>query len=146
VLVRTATDAVEALRQRRTRSLATRRRTVAVAGKKEDGKSYAHSAGVPKVLRRALAQVPANRPGSRRKRLPALRGMAHRLLNVAHLSHDPADRRWLAVLCPSCHAKKRHATTPGDDAPQSGQAAGPVVAERRDSMGTTPGKDLAFAI
>ena len=33
-------------------------------------------------------------------------GMAHRLLNVAHLSHDPADRRWLAVLlCPSCHAK-----------------------------------------
>ena len=78
---------------------------MAVAGKKEDGKSYAHSAGVPKVLRRALAQVPANRPGSRRKRLPALRGMAHRLLNVAHLSHDPADRRWLAVLCPSCHAK-----------------------------------------
>ena len=33
------------------------------------------------------------------------RGQAHRLLNVAHLSHDPADRRWLAVLCPSCHAK-----------------------------------------
>ena len=29
----------------------------------------------------------------------------HRLLNVAHLSHDPADRRSLAVLCPSCHSK-----------------------------------------
>ena len=29
----------------------------------------------------------------------------HRLLNVAHLSHDPADRSSLAVLCPSCHAK-----------------------------------------
>jgi hypothetical protein len=32
-------------------------------------------------------------------------GKAHRLLNVAHLSHDPADRRSLAVLCPSCHSK-----------------------------------------
>ena len=32
-------------------------------------------------------------------------GRTHRLLNVAHLSHDPADRRSLAVLCPSCHAK-----------------------------------------
>ncbi len=29
----------------------------------------------------------------------------HRLLNVAHLTHDPADRSSLAVLCPSCHAK-----------------------------------------
>ena len=32
-------------------------------------------------------------------------GKAHRLLNVAHLSHDPADHRSIAVLCPSCHAK-----------------------------------------
>src|ERR1700722_18984426 len=32
-------------------------------------------------------------------------GQAHRLLNVAHLSHAPADRRSLAVLCPSCHAR-----------------------------------------
>jgi len=29
----------------------------------------------------------------------------HRLLNVAHLSHDPADRVALTVLCPSCHSK-----------------------------------------
>ena len=29
----------------------------------------------------------------------------HRLLNVAHLTHDPADRNSLAVLCPSCHAR-----------------------------------------
>jgi len=29
----------------------------------------------------------------------------HRLLNVAHLSHDPTDQHFLAVLCPSCHAK-----------------------------------------
>jgi hypothetical protein len=29
----------------------------------------------------------------------------HRLLNVAHLSHDPADRTSIAVLCPSCHAR-----------------------------------------
>ncbi len=32
-------------------------------------------------------------------------GKAHRLLNVAHLSHDPADKQSLAVLCPSCHSK-----------------------------------------
>ena len=32
-------------------------------------------------------------------------GRAHRLLNLAHLSHDPADQRSLMVLCPSCHAK-----------------------------------------
>ena len=32
-------------------------------------------------------------------------GRAHRMLNVAHLSHDPADRKRIAVLCPSCHAR-----------------------------------------
>jgi len=32
-------------------------------------------------------------------------GKNHRMLNVAHLSHDPADRRFIAVLCPSCHSK-----------------------------------------
>ena len=32
-------------------------------------------------------------------------GRPHRLLNVAHLSHDPADRRFLAVLCPRCHSR-----------------------------------------
>jgi 5-methylcytosine-specific restriction endonuclease McrA len=29
----------------------------------------------------------------------------HRLLNVVHVSHDPADRASLTVLCPSCHSK-----------------------------------------
>jgi len=29
----------------------------------------------------------------------------HPMLNVAHLSHDPADRARLAVLCPSCHSR-----------------------------------------
>jgi 5-methylcytosine-specific restriction endonuclease McrA len=32
-------------------------------------------------------------------------GRAHRLLNLAHLSHDAADQQALMVLCPSCHAK-----------------------------------------
>ena len=32
-------------------------------------------------------------------------GRPHRMLNLAHLSHDPADRLRLAVLCPSCHAR-----------------------------------------
>jgi hypothetical protein len=32
-------------------------------------------------------------------------GKPHRLLNVAHLTHDPTDREFLAVLCPRCHAK-----------------------------------------
>lgn len=34
---------------------------------------YPFGPGVPKVLRRALAGVPANRPGSSRKRVPAMR-------------------------------------------------------------------------
>ncbi len=29
----------------------------------------------------------------------------HRLLHLVNLTHDPADRRRLTVLCPSCHAK-----------------------------------------
>jgi 5-methylcytosine-specific restriction endonuclease McrA len=29
----------------------------------------------------------------------------HRLLNVAHLSGDPADRMSLTVLCPRCHSR-----------------------------------------
>jgi 5-methylcytosine-specific restriction endonuclease McrA len=29
----------------------------------------------------------------------------HRLLNVVHLSNDPADRSRLTVLCPRCHSK-----------------------------------------
>lgn len=30
----------------------------------------------------------------------------HRTLNLSHLSYDPADRRNLAVLCPSCHSRQ----------------------------------------
>ena len=33
----------------------------------------------------------------------------HRLLNVAHLSGDPANRAALTVLCPSCHSKRNAA-------------------------------------
>ncbi len=29
----------------------------------------------------------------------------HRMLNLAHLTHDAADRTRMAVLCPSCHAR-----------------------------------------
>jgi 5-methylcytosine-specific restriction endonuclease McrA len=49
----------------------------------------------------------------------------HRLLNVAHLSHDPANRLSVAVLCPSCHAKndtpQRFAMTRRTWARQRGQ-------------------------
>ena len=31
-------------------------------------------------------------------------GSPHRLLNVAHLSHEPADRTSLVGLCPRCHS------------------------------------------
>ncbi len=52
-------------------------------------------------------------------------GKPHRLLNVAHLEHDPADRRVLAVLCPSCHAKndtaQRIAMTRRNKAQKNGQ-------------------------
>jgi hypothetical protein len=47
------------------------------------------------------------------------------MLNVAHLSHDPADRKQVADLCPSCHArhdaKQRIATTRRTRAKQRGQ-------------------------
>jgi len=36
-------------------------------------------------------------------------GKPHRLLNVAHLSNDPADRRYVAVLCPRCHSRQNSA-------------------------------------
>ena len=52
-------------------------------------------------------------------------GRPHRMLNVAHLSHDPADRKRVAVLCPSCHArhdtKQRFATTRRTRARRRGQ-------------------------
>src|SRR5579862_4668308 len=53
----------------------------------------------------------------------------HRLLNVAHLSHDPADRRFLAVLCPSCHAK--------NDTPQRIAMTRRTRAHRRGQMWLT---------
>jgi hypothetical protein len=47
------------------------------------------------------------------------------MLNVAHLSHDPADRKRIAVLCPSCHArndtKQRVAATRRTRARRRGQ-------------------------
>ena len=48
---------------------------------------------------------------------------AHRLLNVAHLTHDPTDQQFLAVLCPSCHAK--------NDTPQRIAMTRRTRAERR---------------
>ncbi|HTQ53125.1 MAG TPA: hypothetical protein VMI94_01625 [Bryobacteraceae bacterium] len=49
----------------------------------------------------------------------------HRLLNVSHLSPDPADRTALTVLCPSCHSKRnaaqRLATTRRTRARKRGQ-------------------------
>ncbi len=52
-------------------------------------------------------------------------GKSHRMLNVAHLSHDPADRRTIAVLCPSCHSKndtaQRIAMTRRSRAQKAGQ-------------------------
>ena len=52
-------------------------------------------------------------------------GKPHRLLHVAHQTNDPADRRSLVVLCPSCHAKsaasQRHAMTRRTKARKQGQ-------------------------
>jgi hypothetical protein len=50
-------------------------------------------------------------------------GRPHLLLNVAHLSHDPADRQLLAVLCPSCHTRN---DTPHLE-PRLPAVAGPVT-------------------
>lgn len=56
-------------------------------------------------------------------------GKPHRLLNVAHLSHDPADRRSLAVLCPSCHSK--------NDTPQRVAMTRRTRAQKRGQMWLT---------
>ena len=49
----------------------------------------------------------------------------HRLLNVVHLSNDPADRTRLTVLCPRCHSRhnaaQRIAITRRTRARQRGQ-------------------------
>jgi hypothetical protein len=50
-------------------------------------------------------------------------GRAHRLLNVAHLTHDPTDHNFLAVLCPRCHAR--------NDTPQRIAMTRRTRAERR---------------
>jgi hypothetical protein len=50
-------------------------------------------------------------------------GKPHRLLNVAHLTHDPMDQRFLAVLCPSCHSR--------NDTPQRIAMTRRTRAERR---------------
>ena len=119
VSARTATAAVEAPPQRRTRSAccapthggrterwasASELQSASEATSKPKGECYAHPAGVPKVLRRALAQVPAGRAGTSRKRLPALRAGAPNAEPSAPVTRS-ADRRLVAVLCPSCHAK-----------------------------------------
>jgi len=62
-------------------------------------------------------------------------GKAHRLLNVAHLSHDPADRQQIAVLCPSCHSK--------NDTPQRVAMTRRTMAQRRGQMWLTDEMRLA---
>src|SRR3954471_3904730 len=67
----------------------------------------------------------------------------HRLLNVAHLTHDPTDQHFLAVLCPSCHAK--------NDTPQRiamtrrtrAQRCGQHLVDRRAPPGSVPDPHLA---
>lgn len=62
-------------------------------------------------------------------------GRPHRMLNVAHLSHDPEDRSSLAVLCPSCHA--RH------DTKQRVAATRRTRAQRRGQLWLSPDLELA---
>lgn len=56
-------------------------------------------------------------------------GKAHRLLNVAHLTHDPTDQHFLAVLCPSCHAR--------NDSPQHLAMTRRTRAQRRGQLWLT---------
>ena len=62
-------------------------------------------------------------------------GKPHRLLNVAHLTHDPTDRQFLAVLCPSCHAK--------NDTPQRIAMTRRTWAQRRGQFWLTEEMRLA---
>ncbi len=59
----------------------------------------------------------------------------HRMLNVAHLSHDPADRLHRAVLCPSCHSR--------NDTPQRVAVAWRTWAYRRGQMWLSRELELA---
>jgi len=62
-------------------------------------------------------------------------GKAHRLLNVAHLTHDPTDRHFLAVLCPSCHSR--------NDTPQRLAMTRRTRAQRRGQLWLTEELRLA---
>lgn len=62
-------------------------------------------------------------------------GISHRMLNVAHLSHDPADREFIMVLCPSCHAK--------NDTPQRISMTRRTRAKKRGQMWLS--KDIELA-
>jgi hypothetical protein len=62
-------------------------------------------------------------------------GRAHPMLNLAHLSHDPADRLHLAVLCPSCHAR--------NDTKQRVAATRRTMAYRRGQMWLSRDVELA---
>jgi len=70
----------------------------------------------------------------------------HKMLNLAHLSHDPADRWHLAVLCPSCHSKhdtkQRVAATRRTRAYQRGQA----WLSKDLEMATVPARMLPFEL
>ena len=59
----------------------------------------------------------------------------HRMLNLTHLSEDPADRLRLAVLCPSCHSRL--------DAARRVAATRRTQSYRRGQMWLS--KDLEFA-
>jgi 5-methylcytosine-specific restriction endonuclease McrA len=62
-------------------------------------------------------------------------GRPHRLLNLAHLSHDAADPHSLMVLCPSCHAK--------NDTPQRVAMTRRTRARRRGQLWLTEELRLA---
>ncbi len=57
------------------------------------------------------------------------------MLNIAHLSHDPADRLHLAVLCPSCHSR--------NDTPQRVAVTRRTLAYRREQMWLSRDLELA---
>ena len=70
----------------------------------------------------------------------------HPMLNLAHLSHDPADRRSLAVLCPSCHS--RHDTAQRVAATRRTQAyrRGQMWLSRDLELATVPVRLLPFEL
>ena len=65
-------------------------------------------------------------------------GKAHRLLNVAHLTHDPTDQQFPGGAVPQLPRQERHPTADRDDPPHAGATTWTVLVEREIRLAPFP--------